>query len=377
MSMGGLTTRAPTSASSRISPGQSPAGRPLIDFPLERIQEMEIRPKRQEGSLMSNTCVGIVTYNPDIQRLLENISAILLQTTQVIVVDNGSVNISEIQSACSTIQNLTLAKNAENKGIAKALNQLCKMAMGYGYGWILLLDQDSVAPEDMLGELEHHRRPEVGLVCPQIIDRRRLDHEVPVPDGETYALKTAARKGAITSGSLVNLSAYMKVGGFDDRMFIDYVDYDFDKRLLLAGYIILRTGLTYLLHECGHMEPTKLWVPRRDQSGKWSLEHFYSFGHSPGRCYYKARNRIIYTRKYWRYAHPLEFAGVFQLPFTIGLTLAFESDRKEKAKAFARGIRSGLLVQLDASAPSAPRPSRGSGRDDPAHLRLKRHIRRR
>lgn len=101
---------------------------------------MEIRPKRQEGSLMSNTCVGIVTYNPDIQRLLENISAILLQTTQVIVVDNGSVNISEIQSACSTIQNLTLAKNAENKGIAKALNQLCKMAMGYGYGWILLLD---------------------------------------------------------------------------------------------------------------------------------------------------------------------------------------------------------------------------------------------
>ena len=42
-------------------------------------------------------CAGIVTYNPDITRLVENINAIYNQVDNVIIVDNNSKNIAEIE----------------------------------------------------------------------------------------------------------------------------------------------------------------------------------------------------------------------------------------------------------------------------------------
>lgn len=289
-----------------------------------------------------SSCAGVVTYNPDLDRLRQNLAGVSLQAERILVVDNGSSNIDGVELVCSKFKGLKVIRNPVNEGIARALNQLCHAARGAGAGWILLLDQDSVAPDGMLKTLESYRASNVGIVSPQIIDRGKLGQSVPRPDDETYMLKSAARKGAITSGSLINLSVYEHVGGFDDEMFIDYVDYDYNKRVMLRGFKIVRTGSTYLFHECGHMVPTLLWTPRRNQAGQWRIERFYSFGHSAERCYFKARNRIIYTKKYWKEPGFLEFAGIFQLPFTILLTLGFEGERKEKARAFARGIRDGI-----------------------------------
>ena len=39
---------------------------------------------------------GIITYNPSIQRLTENIEAVINQTDHVLIFDNGSMNSSQI-----------------------------------------------------------------------------------------------------------------------------------------------------------------------------------------------------------------------------------------------------------------------------------------
>ena len=41
-------------------------------------------------------CAGIVSYNPDLKRLKENIDAIFPQVDEVIVFDNGSINQNEL-----------------------------------------------------------------------------------------------------------------------------------------------------------------------------------------------------------------------------------------------------------------------------------------
>ena len=52
--------------------------------------------KSKEGAgKMSECAAGIVTYNPNMKRLIENVNAILPQVEQVILVDNGSANINE------------------------------------------------------------------------------------------------------------------------------------------------------------------------------------------------------------------------------------------------------------------------------------------
>ena len=93
------------------------------------------------------TCAGIVLYNPDINRLEENLKSILPQVDSVILVDNGSKNTVEIDEF--TLQyvrsDVRLVRNAKNEGIAKALNQILDYAIQNEAEWFLTLDQDTVS----------------------------------------------------------------------------------------------------------------------------------------------------------------------------------------------------------------------------------------
>ena len=102
-----------------------------------------------------------------------------------------------------------------------------------------------------------------------------------------------------------------------------------------------------MIHECGNMQATPLVVLRRSQNNKWHFERFYSFGHSPFRCYYKARNRILFSKKYAGIAGPMQFEGAIQIIPQIILTLLFEKNRKEKFKSFIRGIIDGCKQHVD------------------------------
>ena len=90
------------------------------------------------------TAAGIVLYNPDTERLKENIEAILPQVDQIIVVDNGSSNVDEICELLNKYEQIKFIWNEENYGIAKALNQLLYFAYKNDVEWILTIDQDSV-----------------------------------------------------------------------------------------------------------------------------------------------------------------------------------------------------------------------------------------
>lgn len=291
---------------------------------------------------------GVVTFEPAVDRLAENLNAIAAQVDRVAVFDNGSSNVDAVEAVVQGIESATLLKSAENLGIAAALNRLSEWALTNGFEWLVTLDQDSVAPKGMVQELsavaaEH----EAAIVTPFIVDRNKLSvqeyEEMSLPPADRYT--QAARRGAITSGALTNLRVLFDVGGFDERFFIDYVDYDLNQRVLLAGHKIMRANRTWLLHEVGKAEATWLKVPRKDMSGTWHLEPFHSFGHSAQRCYYKARNRVLFTRKYGRRIG-LTHEGIWQLPQQVLLTLLFERNRWSKLKGFARGFLDGLRTPV-------------------------------
>lgn len=301
------------------------------------------------GSFCKKICAGIVTFNPEISRLSENIDAIRNQVDAIFIVDNNSNNIDIIKKIISKDSGIKLICNNQNRGIATALNQLMKAAEDWKYSYVITLDQDSVSTPGMVSELVSHIDMKTGIVSPQIVDRNMVDisNWDSCRDNKVYEVHQAARKGIITSGALTSIEAWKHVGGFDDSFFIDYVDYDFNKRLLLEGYRLIRTGRTILIHECGNMQATPLVVLRRSQNNKWHFERFYSFGHSPFRCYYKARNRILFSKKYAGIAGPMQFEGAIQIIPQIILTLLFEKNRKEKFKSFIRGIIDGCKQHVD------------------------------
>ena len=97
---------------------------------------------------------GIILFNPDMNRLKENINAVIVQCTHIYLVDNGSSNIDEVIELLKRYNQpqVSIIRNTVNQGIARALNQLTAAAQSDGFEWILTLDQDSIAPDNIINE---------------------------------------------------------------------------------------------------------------------------------------------------------------------------------------------------------------------------------
>lgn len=262
---------------------------------------------------------GIVLFNPDRERLQENMKSVVDQVDEVVFFNNGGIVPQECLSAGIVLGDGT------NVGIAKALNELCQYGVSHGYDWILTPDQDSVCPE---GLIEDYRRyvgdPTLGMLCPRVIDRNFGSFDGQEGEG-TYDIVSC-----ITSGSMLRLSAWYEVGGFWDDLFIDMVDIDICWSLREKGYKILRTRAKALYHEIGHGKAIKLFG-----------QDYEVYNHAPFRCYYMSRNFIAVGRKHHRVKQCLRLWAKRFLLINI-----YEKNRLSKDWKFIKGFFDGLRMSI-------------------------------
>lgn len=291
---------------------------------------------------MEKIAAGIVTYNPHIQRLKENIEAVIAQVDLVIIVDNGSENIEELKKAWEAHEKIQLICNKENKGIAAALNQILNCSIEKGYNWTLTLDGDSVVPGNMVEQYRKYMGKEkVAMIVPVICDRVMQEIDIrESKDGEyTYV------ENAITSGTLMRNSIWQEVGGFTEKLFIDYVDFDYCMKVRLAGYGILRVNAVRLLHELGNATEIKLFSMLAKCCKKGSpwerrfLELRYTTNHSPKRLYYVTRNQYYYINHYGEHFDAKRLERGMKIGWVV--KLIFEKQKIAKFKAICQGIKDG------------------------------------
>jgi len=268
---------------------------------------------------------GIVLFNPDLERLRENIEAIAGQVSSVICVDNGSDNIEKIMELLSKYNNVSLEQNSKNLGIACALNQILKYAQIRGSKWVLTLDQDSVADKNLISVYDKYiELPNIGMFTPIIKDRNnpqlvKLDKEyVEIPE-------------CITSGCLTNVEAMYEIGGFDEKMFIDFVDFDACHSLTERGYRIIRINYCGLLHEVG-----------KTKSAKFLGMNVEIYNHSAFRKYYIIRNGLYFIYKHKNSLNPVK--EYFRLMKYFLLVIIYESNKKEKIKSMCKGFCDGIKM---------------------------------
>ena len=283
------------------------------------------------SSGMLGIWAGIVSYNPEIERLQENVAAIAPQVDRLLIFDNGSGNLEEIEAAFGSLAEII--RSPENLGMAKALNRLCAAAEQGEATDIVLLDQDSVASSDLVAVEARHRSVDVGLVCALTVDRNHKDQDY--DNSLVFDIKRP-----ITSGSMVNIAAWNAVGGYDERLFVDWVDDEFCDNLRTHGYRLLRTYGTSILHELGHQEYA--WnAPGGDDSGEAHTSRAYYRQNYPAwRWRDRARSQTITIHKYgWSRIGWEE--RYFFLRATIGRILLLEPNKVECLKAVVAGCRSG------------------------------------
>lgn len=262
---------------------------------------------------------GIVVFNPDMVRLKENIEAIIPQVEKVIVIDNGSEDENEILSFLEPYKSTVCIRNTKNMGIAKALNQIVSKADELGYKWVLTLDQDSVCSSKLIETYEAVIKKEknLGMVSSQYADRNvKIDFK---DDTEIKEVDFC-----ITSAAYTNIEAVKSVGGFDEKMFIDMVDYDICYALKRNGYRIVRVNYIGFLHEVGKSVEKKFL-------GKKTIV----FNHSHMRKYYWARNTMYLMRKY-KLSKFNEYKRILKMMLD---TLFFEKEKFKKLKWMFKGIK--------------------------------------
>ena len=265
--------------------------------------------------------IGIVTYQPELSRLSDNLRAAFasMMVSRVIIYDNHSDNCETIRQLTALDSHCLLMEGDENRGIAYALNALCQKAVDEGCDWILTLDQDSVIPKGLLEEYNHYTdQDDLGIICPGIIDRNM---------GREYTRQTSGTeyiRQCITAGNLVRLKAWQKTGGFSEKLFIDGVDFDFCMKMGEAGFKILRTNNVCLLQEVGHGR--KIPLPFHHQMSV--------LNHSPQRLYYIARNYLYIGRQYHQRWH-----WAIEVAKRMFIVACFEDNRREKLRAMFLGIR--------------------------------------
>lgn len=278
--------------------------------------------------LKDRVLAGIVTYNPETERLRQNIEAVIRNEIQtIVIVDNGSNNTDEICRLIEQFPEINIIKNQENKGIAFALNQIFQEAIqSKSIDWVLTLDQDSVIDDDMITTYAHYYSDGNNIASLTSL-RREQNYEIPNlvrKEPVQYINK------CMTSGNLVLKSAWESVGGFDNRLFIDEVDYDFCYRLREHGYSILRINRPLILHEIGKGVPIYFWGKRRIISN-----------HSAFRKYYMVRNRVYLLRK--RKLCDDRYSYLFRF---IAKTVLYEKeDRWNKIHSMVKGFIDGLKMK--------------------------------
>ena len=235
-----------------------------------------------------NVCACIITFNPDIDRLIENVKSISTQVGAIILVDNGSQNYDEFidKLVGLHIDFFYQKRFDENMGIALALNDGCSFAQEQGYQWVLTLDQDSVCDpkliEVYLNFINSNDTDTVGQLCCLIKDRNVSS------DTNADLMDSTDVDWCITSGSLVNIACWKSIDGFDDRLFIDGVDRDFGLCLKEHGFRTVRINFLGLLHEVGKISRIVSLFGKKHPV----------YNHSPFRKYYISRNAIIIARKH-------------------------------------------------------------------------------
>lgn len=292
---------------------------------------------------MKIRCAGIVLFNPDLIRLSENYESISDQVETVILVDNNSSNITEIKDFFSKEKKVIFIENNNNLGVATALNQISRKSLELGFDWVYLLDQDSISSTTIIKSYEKYVEDvNVALLTPYIIDTNKMTYD----EYKSLNLPEVSEVNwAITSGSLINLDVWDKVGMFADELFIDAVDIDYSIRLQINGYKQLRINAEFILQEVGNAEPTFLFRPHKDNSGKWSWKRYYRTNHSLTRQYYMVRNNIILTKKYKNYRSSIRgwlFICIYTFP-----KLIFERNKVNLIKAIFDGIKAGMKTDVN------------------------------
>jgi rhamnosyltransferase len=260
--------------------------------------------------------VEVVLYKPELADI-EKVNNYVNDFDRVIIFDNTEDN-SDYVRFIKKDKRLMYIYKASNMGLSYAYNYVLNSTYIENIDYLCTMDQDSVFESEEIVKMKNFigmsEFDNVAIFAPSVTFRggKNLSHT-----NNEYSYVD----WVISSGSFINLSVINSENiRFDENYFIDRVDIDFCKQVKLMGYEIIIYNKSTLRQSLG------------------SLSKSGVIQHSALRCYYIARNRLYYNKKYY---NKFNFYILSLLQFINNMfkILLFEDDKYKKIKYTYYGIR--------------------------------------
>lgn len=237
--------------------------------------------------MKKKVCGVMITYNAD-SNVIDNVNTYINQLDFLYIIDNGSSEKHiNILKKFKNMNNLKIIYNKSNLGIAAALNIGIKEAKKDDFEWVMFLDDDSKATDNMVKNMfdmyEKVNDANIVSLFPTIIEENM--YNVYRESLSKYPYKEVLVGNS--SGNIVKLNIFDEVGYLREDFFIDSVDNEFCLRIVEKGYKHIQVSNSILIHNLGASKEKRfIW------------KKIITTNHSAVRRYYIARNRIVLWRLY-------------------------------------------------------------------------------
>lgn len=267
----------------------------------------------------------VILYNPD-NNIVDNIKTYIKSVKTLYIYDNSSSsNLHLINKLNEDYNNIIYLSNGINDGISHAINKICEELYQFDNAWLLTMDQDSFFIENNIEELFNisgYKHEQIGIISPlhsTVLLKKKNNQNI------------VERMTVMTSGNLLNTVVHKHVGGFDEKYFIDCVDWEYGLKLNYKGFKVLQNTNVLLQHGLG--EPILV-------QNKLTKKKKYVLNHSPIRRYYITRNKLLLSKQY-AFIYPKRSWRYFKKIFTVDLIniIFYEKQKSEKIKHFFLGFR--------------------------------------
>ena len=274
----------------------------------------------------------VVLYNPD-DTIFENILTYGNYVDKLIVIDNSLKKNNFLIDKLNEIfeSKLVYIDNNDNLGIATALNQACDKAIELQFKWILTMDQDS-----SFINFDHYKKclekvqnvNNVALLAANTDKEGYSNFDI----NECSCNYREDKFSVITSANIVNLEYFEEIGRFNDKLFIDMVDYDYCLRINIKKFKILYFPDVFVEHKLGEVHlRTNIFTRKK----KYKTEH------NAQRAYYISRNSLYLSKNYGKYfSKEFGMLHILNIVFIHDVTkiLLYEIDKWNKLKAKFIGL---------------------------------------
>ena len=231
-----------------------------------------------------NLAAIIILYHPP-SEVLNNILSYYDEVQRLYIFDNTETH--SCKALFDGLDKVVFIHNAENRGIARRLNEGCNMAIKDGFDWALTMDQDSRFPNGLFASYMSCMQQHGNWDKVAVFGMKYEAYEI-----ESFQeCKTKLTPFIITSGMLLNLPIVKLLQGFDEKLFIDAVDHEYCLRANQHGHETVRFNNLFLHHVVGAV------VKRASLKTLYLVKKAKSV-HSPVRCYYMLRNSLYLAGKY-------------------------------------------------------------------------------